>query len=157
MKFSELKTTKKGLLGEKIITKYLEKKGWIVYNPTTKDKAHYFDILATKNKKKVIAIDVKTKARLNNWNAQGIDFKHYKQYLKFTKDTSVPFWLFFVDDKTGRVHCSDITKLKDGFFPCSSIIAWRLTQMYFLFKISEEDILNISKLDTRNYNFNPKN
>ena len=157
MKFSELKTTKKGLLGEQIITKYLEDNGWVVYNPCTKDKAHYFDILATKNKKKVIAIDVKTKARLNNWNAQGIDYKHYKQYLKFTQDTSVPFWLFFVDDKTGQVHCSDITKLKDGFFPCSNIIAWRLSQMYFLFKISEEQILNISKLDTRNYNFNPKN
>jgi len=57
---------KKGEIGEMIIQDFLEKRGWIVYRPFTKDKAHYFDALATKNKEKVIAIDVKTKARLNN-------------------------------------------------------------------------------------------
>jgi Holliday junction resolvase len=157
MKFSQLKTTQKGELGESIIREYLEAKGWIVYNPVTENKAHYFDILATKNKQKVLAIDVKTKARLNNWNAQGIDLKHFKQYLKFTNDTNIPFWLFFVDDKTGDVHCSDITKLTNGFSPCKEIIAWELKQMNHLFKITDEQIKELSKFDTRKHEFKPNN
>ena len=76
---------KKGEIGEQIIREYLEKKGWIVYFPFTKDKAHAFDILATKNKEKVFALDVKTKARLNNWPAQGINIKSYKEYLSFRR------------------------------------------------------------------------
>ena len=53
----------KGEIGEQIVTQYLEKKGWIVYFQFTKNKAHAFDMLCTYNKEKVIALDVKTKAR----------------------------------------------------------------------------------------------
>ena len=74
---------KKGELGENIIREYLEKKGWIVYFPFTKNKAHAFDMLCTYNKEKVIALDVKTKARMNKYAAQGIDIRSYNEYLKF--------------------------------------------------------------------------
>jgi hypothetical protein len=146
---------KKGELGEQIIRKYLELKGWIVYCPFTKDKAHYFDMLCTFNKEKVLAIDVKTKARLNKWNAQGINIKSYNEYLNFTATTSVPFYLIFVDDKTGHVHLADLNKLKNHIYPNQNIIAWNIDDMQFLFKISEEEIKQLSEYDQRNYNFNP--
>ena len=66
MKWEDKAQVKKGNIGEKIIQQYLEGKGWKVYKPFTKG-AHWFDMLACKNKAKVIAIDVKTKARFNKW------------------------------------------------------------------------------------------
>lgn len=145
----------KGNIGEEIVTEFLQKKGWIVYRPYTKNKAHYFDMLCTFNKEKTIAIDVKTKARLNKWNAQGINKKAYLEYLNFVEKTKVKFYLIFVDDKSGEVHLADITKLDDPIYPNENIIAWNLDKMQYLFTISKDDILRISKYDQRNYEFNP--
>ncbi len=148
---------KKGDIGEDIITEFLEKKGWIIYRPFTKNKAHYFDMLCTLNKEKVIAIDVKTKARLNNWNAQGINIKSYNEYINFVKITSVNFYLIFVDDKTGSVHLADLMKQNNPIYPNKNIIAWKVEDMKYLFTISQEDIDRLSKYDQRNYKFNPIN
>lgn len=146
---------KKGEIGEFIVTQLLEDRGWIVYKPFTKGKAHYFDILATYEKEKVIAIDVKTKARLNKWSAQGIDIKHYDQYLRFTSKHKVPFYLVFIDDKSGDVHLADIGKLNNPIYPNEKIIAWRLDEMKHVMKISKEQIAELSKYDQRNYEYNP--
>jgi hypothetical protein len=147
---------KKGELGENIVREYLEAKGWIVYQPITKDKAHYFDMLCTLQKEKGIAIDVKTKARLNKWNAQGIDKRHYQQYMNFINTTQVNFYLFFVDDKTGDVHCADIKNLSNPIYPNDKIIAWNLNDMNLMFKLSLEQIAALSIYDQRNYEFKPK-
>jgi Holliday junction resolvase len=147
---------KKGELGEQIIRNYLEERGWVVYCPFTKDKAHYFDMLCTYNKEKVIAIDVKTKARLNKWNAQGINIKSYNEYLNFQNTTHVNFYLIFIDDKTGDVHLADLSKLQNHIYINNNIIAWNLNDMQFLFKISDKEIQELSKYDQRNYDFNPE-
>ena len=147
---------KKGEIGEKIVREYLEGKGWIVYCPFTKNKAHYFDILATKNKQDVIALDVKTKARLNKWNAQGIDLRHYNEYINFVEKTKVKFFIFFVDDKIGDVHFAELIKLENSFNPNPNIIAWNLKEMKFLFNIGEGMINELTKYDQRNYEFKPE-
>lgn len=146
---------KKGEIGEMIVQKFLEKRGWIVYRPFTKDKAHYFDALATKDKEKVIAIDVKTKARLNNWRAQGINIKSYNEYKKFIDKINVPFYLFFIDDKCGDVFTAELSKLKNSFNPTPYIIAWYLEDMFYLFNIGEDNIKLLSEYDQREYDYNP--
>lgn len=146
---------KKGEIGEMIVQDFLEKRGWIVYRPFTKDKAHYFDALATKDKEQVIAIDVKTKARLNKWRAQGIDIRTYNEYKRFIDKVNVPFYLFFVDDKNGDVHAAELSKLKNAFNPVSYIIAWYLDEMFYLFNIGEDNIKKLSELDQRSYKYNP--
>lgn len=147
----------KGEIGESIIREYLESRGWIVYSPITKNKPHYFDQLATKNKEQVIAIDVKTKARLNKWAAQGINIKHYNEYKNFIEKVNVPFYIIFVDDKNGDVYSAELKNLKNGFNPAPYIIAWELKQMKFLFNIGEEKIRLLSKYDQRSYEFEPEN
>lgn len=155
MKNFEISKTK-GEIGERIIRKYLEERGWVVYFPFTKNKAHYFDMLCTLNKDMVIALDVKTKARLNKWKAQGINIKSYQEYLDFVYKTKVRFFLIFIDDKIGDVYGADITKLKDPIYPTPNIIAWSLDQMKFMFKINEREIEELTKYDQRNYEFKPK-
>ncbi len=149
------KRTIKGEIGEAIIREYFEKKGWVIYFPFTKDRAHYFDMLATKNKKEVIALDVKTKARLNKWPAQGINIRTYNEYIGFTDNINIPFYLIFIDDKNGDVHCADIKTLKNGFNPTPYIIAWYLIDMISLFNIGKEKINELSQYDTRNYDYEP--
>jgi len=146
---------KKGELGERIIQKYFEARGWIVYRPFTKNKAHYFDALATRDKEKVIAIDVKTKARLNNWKAQGINIKSYNEYKRFIDKVNVPFYLIFIDDKSGDVYCAELAKLTRSFNPTSYIIAWYLEDMTYLFNIGDDNIKRLSELDQRNYDYDP--
>ena len=145
---------KKGELGEDIIRKYLEQKGWIVYFPFTKNKAHAFDMLCTYKKEKVIAIDVKTKARLNKYAAQGIDIRSYNEYMFFKKTMNIIFLLVFVDDKNGDVHAFEIGKEMENF-QIGKIIFWYLKDMKFLFNIGKEKIEELSKFDQRKYVYRP--
>lgn len=147
---------KKGEIGEQIVREYLERKGWVVYFPFTKNKAHYFDMLATMEKEKVIAIDVKTKARLNKWPAQGINKKAYQEYKTFTEKVNVPFFLIFVDDKSGDVHAGELVKMNGAFFPTEYIIAWPLSEMKYLFNIGKEKVKELSKYDQRKYVYLPE-
>ena len=153
-KISFEKALKKGELGEEIIRKRLEERGWIVYFPFTKNKPHYFDMLATMNKEKVIAIDVKTKARLNKIPAQGIDKKNYDQYIRFAKATNVPFWIVFIDEMTGDVHTAELMKLKNPIELCGGkIIAWRVDDMKKIMELTEDQKQLLRSYNQRNYEF----
>lgn len=147
---------KKGDLGEQIIQQYFEDRGWIIYKPVQKDTPHYFDMLLTKDKKKLMAVDVKTKARLNKWNAQGINISHYNDYMRFTAETNIPFFIVFIDDKSGDIHTAEITKLKDPIYINSYIIAWDLNQMFRIHQIDPQAIRELSQLDQRTYEYDPK-
>ena len=145
---------KKGELGEKIIREKLEEEGWIVYFPFTKDKPHYFDMLATKEKEKVIAIDVKTKARLNITPAQGIDKKQYDQYIRFAKSMNVPFWIVFVDEMTGDVHTAELMKLENPIsIRGGKIIAWRTDDMKKIMELTDSQKELLQSYNQRNYEF----
>lgn len=146
---------KKGECGERIFREFLEWRGWIVYQPLTKDKAHAFDMLATKDKSQIIGIDIKTKARLNKYAAQGINIKSWNEYLSFRDKMNIPFYLVFIDDKTGDVHSFEIGSEISSFNLTDKIIAWHLKDMDFLFNIGESNIKELSKFDQRNYLFNP--
>lgn len=145
----------KGEIGESIIREYLEGKGWIVYFPFTKNKAHAFDMLATLNKEKVFALDVKTKARLNKWNAQGINIKHYNEYMKFKRQMAIPFYIVFIDDKNGDVHCLELKEDTPSFTVNEYIMAWDIKHMVYLFNIGDEKIKQLSQYDQRNYEYKP--
>lgn len=149
------KAVDKGDIGEEIIQEYLEKKGYTVYKHSTQDKPHWIDAFAAKGKEKLIAYDVKTKARFNKWPAQGINKSSHEEYKKLAKQFGVPFLLFFVDDKNGNVHAANLEKLSEGFEPNDYLIAWELKEMNYLFNIGKERIEQISKLDQRNYDYKP--
>ncbi len=102
---------RKGFLGEDIVKRLFERKGWVVYSPETKG-AHQFDILAIKDKDSAVAVDVKTKASMNWYPATGVNQKHFEEYQRFSNKHSMPFWLVFVDEKLKKVYGNTLSELE---------------------------------------------
>lgn len=101
----------KGEIGEQIVRKHLESKGWVVYQPETPG-AHCFDILALLNKRNAIALDVKAKSRMNKYPATGIDQRHFEEYKHFSDRHQMPFWVVFVDEMQKTVYGNTIDELE---------------------------------------------
>lgn len=101
----------KGDIGETIIKKLLEGKGWCVYRPVT-DGAHCFDMLAILKKTQCIAVDVKAKAAMKYYPATGINQKHFEEYQNFSRKHSMPFWLFFVDENIKEIYGNTLEELE---------------------------------------------
>jgi Holliday junction resolvase-like predicted endonuclease len=152
------KAVTKGEYGEQIVKEFLEKKGWMTYTPDRKNKAHAFDFLITKNKEKIAAVDVKSKARANNFRKTGINLKSYKEYIHFAKKLNTRFVLVFVDEHPleQRVYGGDIFKIGspdiingDG----KSICFWNLDKFHHMFKLTEKQVKELKELSQRNYDY----
>ncbi len=99
-----------GSSGEAIIRDYLINKGWIVYAPEN-SSPHPFDFLCYKDGESFIA-EVKTKARMKQFRATGIDYRHYKIYKSFEAKHNIPVYLFFVDYNVGAVYGNYLSELE---------------------------------------------
>jgi hypothetical protein len=108
--WNERKQVIKGDFAEDIINKFLEEKGYVVYNTTTKG-AHVFDKLAIKNKEEVIIAECKAKARRNNYEDTGIDYRHYLEYKNIQDKHKIPVFIFFIDEMMGKIYGNFITLL----------------------------------------------
>lgn len=156
--WQERKTVKKGNLGEKLIKKYLEKKGCIVYKPIT-DGAHYFDYLATKDNKKIYIVEVKTKPRRKYYSDTGVDIKHYKIYKKIKEEHNLKLFIYFVDEIKGTIYGNELNELckevEDKRYPMKQkgIIYFHLDNMIELAKLTKEDIAEIKKYNSANYKY----
>ncbi len=102
---------KKGAVGEDIVKRLFERKGWVVYSPET-EGAHQFDILAIKDKASAIAVDVKTKASMKFYPATGINQRHFEEYLRFSEKHLMPFWLVFVDEGLKKIYGNTLSELE---------------------------------------------
>jgi hypothetical protein len=146
---------KKGDIGEEIIDTFLTEQGYYLFAPII-NGAHLFDRYAFNlEKNKHFYFDVKTKARLNNWEAQGVDEKHYLKYLEASEKLNIPFYIFFIDENNGEIHSADIKNIKDKIFYIpmkktnkDKIVAWNLKDMKYIGKINDLKVLNKLK----NYN-----
>jgi hypothetical protein len=157
----------KGKVGEDIVRQLLEAKGWIVYCPFT-GGAHAFDMLATLNKERAIALDVKAKSRMNKYPATGINKSHYDTYKSFSEKHSMPFWIVFVDEQTNDIYGDtieslDIERILGGKkYPFEivtkfgkAIRLWAIEPMHKFGKIPEDISAELKKLNTRNYEYRP--
>jgi hypothetical protein len=149
----------KGDIGELIIDNFLIDQDYHIFSPL-KNQSHIFDRYALNIKKnKHFYFDVKTKARLNNWEAQGVNEDAYLKYLEVSEKLNVPFWIFFIDENNGEIHAADIIKIKEKLFyiPMKKeskvkIVAWYLRDMHYVGKIENTDLLKkIASYNTRSY------
>lgn len=96
--FNELSTTKKGSLGDAICRAHLESLGYVVYEPVT-NGAHPFDKLcATKDKKTLVIVEVKTKPSRYWYPDTGINISHFKDYMRVQMKYQITVCIFFVDE-----------------------------------------------------------
>jgi len=159
--FNDLQTTKKGEIGEDLVKKWLEEKGWVIYEPTT-DGPHVFDKLAIKDKKQIMIIEVKTKARRNYYPDTGIDVRHYEGYKLITQIMKVDIFLVFVDEMIGQVYGNKLNFLEEPIetsdctkYPLieNGIIYFPLERMYKIAILDTSKVLELRKLNTRNYKY----
>lgn len=159
--FNDKQTTRKGKVGEDIVRKYLENKGWIIYEPKT-DGPHAFDKVAIKDKKWMTLLEVKTKARRNYYNDTGIDIRHYEEYKEISEKYNMPIFLFFVDEMLGKVYGNKLSyleeeiKTEDGLnYPLKQkgIVYFPLERMKPIAILDTKQVLEIKHLNTRNYEY----
>jgi Holliday junction resolvase len=157
----------KGDIGEILINRFLQAKGYATYSPTQAD-AHIIDLIAYKNGK-MMAFDIKTKARRNNYADTGIDFSHFKKYQEL--NNKIPVFLFFVDEELKEVYGNTLSNLiksevvMNKTYP--SIEEYnngKCQIIYFPLKSMKRNIINltdaecnaIKNLHKRNYNYELK-
>jgi hypothetical protein len=155
-------STKKGKIGEEIVRRWLEEHGWIVYEPKTENRSHAFDKLAIKDKKQLILIEVKTKARRNYYPDTGIDIKHYNDYKLISEKYNLPIFLFFVDEMMGEIYGGKLSSLEKRVkisnnreYPLkqNGIIYFPLEKMHKIAILNTMKTFELKKLNTRNYEY----
>ena len=117
-KYTDTTKFKKGKLAEDIVKNLLNRNKYLIYDPfigEDKSKWEFFDFMAMKHdarteSHKPFIADVKSKARMNYFNAVGIDLRHYKKYANMAKELKMPFKLFVVDEFFGKIYGINITK-----------------------------------------------
>lgn len=167
MNWEDKTEVKKGNIGEFIVKNYLESKGFIVYEPVTKG-SHPFDKIAVKDKNNMVIVEVKTKARMNKFNATGFNIKSY-EYYKFLKDKyNIPLYCFFVDEYLGKIYGNKLGVIekkyidnKEVLYPnteiVKNIILFSLDSMHTIHTLTNSETKEIKKYNTRNYKYNIKN
>lgn len=167
MSWEDKTQVKKGNIGELIVKEYLESKGYIVYEPVTKG-SHSFDKIAVKDKNNMVIVEVKTKARMNKFNATGFDIRSYKYY-KFIKEKyNIPLYCFFVDEYLGKIYGNKLSLLEKKYIDIkkviypnieivNNIVLFSLDSMHTIHSLTNLEINEIKKYNTRNYKYNIKN
>lgn len=164
--FNELSSTKKGVLAEKLVEQRLRTKGWVIYRPGEEDGAHGFDILTMKQKKDLMIVEVKAKARRNKLPDTGIDTRLYKEYVEVSMKHNLKVFLVFVDEFLGKVYGNYISKLSETYeennviYPLiektkngKEIIYFPLSNMKDLFKLDDSVLTSLKELSTRSYDY----
>lgn len=115
MKFEETKMYKKGQLGEEIVDRFIIQRGkFIPYAPMVDDEPHTFDrLLATKDKKRLMIVEVKTLDSRDYYPDTGISIAHYEEYIEIQNKYGIDVWIFFVDSKLKKIYGNTLNNLNN--------------------------------------------
>ncbi len=150
-------TTKKGNIGEEIVKKYLEQKGFIVYQPSTPG-GHPFDNLCAKDKNIFVA-EIKTKEARKYYPDTGIDIRYYDKYLYVSRTYNMLVFIFFVDAANAKIYGNELRKLikpvtiSGKTYPSKEkgIIYFPLVNMVTIALLSKEQCDEITSYSTKRY------
>lgn len=109
--FLNTDASKKGTAGEKLVKDILERKGYVVYEPTTKNKPHGYDMILYKDHKYQFAAEVKTKVSSADFDETGIEKYVFERYQKLCAECNLPLFLIFVDERLGKVYGNYFSEL----------------------------------------------
>lgn len=164
MEWKDKSSVKKGNIGEDIVKKSLEDKGYVIYGSIT-DKAHAFDFLAIKDKRVFVIAEVKSKARMNKYECTGIDIRHFNEYMYIFENQHIDVILFFVDEhpKMEKVYCQRLSelikpKMIDGVaYPCKTLakgkVMFSLSDMKDVCKLTPDQVHELKYHSSRKYEY----
>jgi len=162
-------TVIKGDYGERIIYEFLKNKGWIAYKAVT-EGGHCFDFLATKDRKELRIVEVKTKARRNLYPDTGFEIRHYEEYKRIMEKHNLAVFIAFADEGEGRIYGNFLTELekpkiltangKQIVYPymyhkngADGTIYFPLENMVTIAAIKKQDIDFLRNHSARNYEY----
>jgi len=164
MAWQDRTQVKKGNIGESIVRSFLEKKGYFVYMCAT-EGAHAFDMLAIKDKKVFIVGEVKSKARMNKFEATGINVSHMNDYLYILENQGIDVILFFVDEhpKSESIYCQALSELikpktvdnisYPNYNIAKGVVLFSLSDMKHVCKLTSEQLAVLKETSTRSYEY----
>lgn len=163
-KWSERVEVIKGDFAESIVDKFLEEKGYIVYNPKTSG-SHAFDRIAIKDKNQMIIAESKAKARRTYYYDTGINLKHFKEYNNISQKHNIPVFLFFADEFQEKIYGNFLERLQQEFiytyrnrrkkYPSieNGIIYFCLESMMDICNLTKEQVQFLKNNSRRNYDY----
>ena len=155
VKWEDKVEVKKGNFAENIVHKFLESKGYVVYIPVT-DGAHAFDRLAIKDKEQVIIAEIKAKAKLNNYDETGFDYRQYLEYKKISEKHNLPVFIFFVDEMLREIYGNFLSKLEADCrkAPWGNQILFKMELMRrHIYSLDNEDVKYLKENSSRKYEY----
>lgn len=157
MNWEDKLSVKKGNAGEKIVRERLEKWGWIVYRPVT-DAPHAFDFLCIANKKDIVIVEVKTKARRKHYEDTGFNLSSLNTYKGIKKKLKCDFYIAFIDchEDENTFYYEEIdelllpVKINSSVYPKEDrgIIYFHLEQFGDREKLTEEELKTLEECIT---------
>ena len=103
MSWEDRPQVQKGKLGQQIVERYLEAKGFVVYRPNT--GPHPFDNLcASPDKRRVFIVEVKTKPRRNRYPDTGFNIRNDQDYSAIRMKYSMEVFICFVDELERAIY-----------------------------------------------------
>ena len=110
---------KKGQIGERIVDEWLISKGFVPYRPIA-GAAHPFDrLVASRDKRKILVVEVKSKPAREKYGDQGIETRHYEDYKHISEKYGIRIFIAFVDEDAARIYGSFLDELEkpQGRYP----------------------------------------
>lgn len=158
-------TVKKGDIGESIVKRIVKNMGFLVYS-VENEGSHPFDfILVHRESFKMMLFDVKTVARRNKYDDNGLDLDDWNYYWEWKKKTGLDFFILFVDEMLEKVYGNRIEELNKPYYDkkrnivypliyrgeYSSKIYLPLSRMKHIADISSEEAEYIRSFAQRNH------
>lgn len=171
MNFKNTKMYKRGELGEEIVDSLILNKGkFIPYAPVLED-AHIFDrLVASRDKKRLMIVEIKTIDARDYYPDTGISIKHYEEYSLIQNEYNIDVWILFVDSKNKAIYGNTLKNLatetevkhkgKTLLYPMikpnftavgGKIIYFPLTNTIQICELSEEQAEELKKLNNKGY------
>jgi hypothetical protein len=153
MSFND-RTVQTCVFGEQLLDKLIRQQEFVPYYPE-KGVAHPFDrLIASRDKRRLAIVEIKTKCRRVAYPDTGINLSHYRDYFHITAQYSVPLFLAFVDAKLGQMYGGwfhDLIKTREPSvraqlagcksypWTCNGIVYFPLSAMRVLYALTREE------------------
>lgn len=114
MNFKNTKMYRKGELGEQIVDSLILNKGQFIPYAPVLDDAHVFDrLVASKDKKRLMIVEIKTIDARDYYPDTGISIRHYEEYSEIQNKYGMDVWILFVDSKKKQIYGNTLNNLKE--------------------------------------------